>query len=146
MKKILSVILCLTFVAALEGCKDGAADASNQISNTVFDPSNYDPTLLSESFNPVSSDFSLPTTGDPFTNEELMELSIKHYQSIWGIRPKAEVVYENDTVVYVYLYDSYTVDEYDAVYVDQCDVYIINRASGTGQNSSGEEIDLTAYI
>ena len=159
MKKILCLILCLGMIAALTGCKDEPAESSATVSIAPFDPNNYDPTDYTQVFDPNSSDFSLPTEGDPFTKEEILELAKKQFQSVWGFEPKAEIVYEVGDVIYIYFYDyAYVMDDDGVVQVEPVegeidynnvsgfDLYIINIKSATGQNSAGEDIDLTAYI
>ena len=77
MKKSISAILCLSVIAVLAGCNADPAETSVSVPTASFDPSNFETTEATQTTYPYSSDFSLPTNGDPFTNEELLDLAKK---------------------------------------------------------------------
>ena len=147
MKKILSVIIGLAVAAALAGCRDDVAGNSVPAPTTSFDPSVFVANETSTTTYPSSSDFKLPITGDPFTNDEILELAKKQFQSIYGFLPEVEIMYEDENSIYIHIFDYYNTDEpSDTIQIQSYDVYFINKKSATGQTSSGDFIDLTAYI
>lgn len=146
MKKILGVIIGLTVAAALAGCNAESAETSISAPTASFDPSIFETSETSQAVKPYTSDFTLPTDGDPFSTEELLELSKKHFQSIWGFLPTFEIVYENDQSIYIHIYDYYTYGDEDSIDITTYEVYFIDKKSGTGQTNNGDFIDLTAYI
>lgn len=147
MKKILSVIIGLTVAAALTGCRDDAAESSVPAPTTSFDRSAFVANETSTTTYPSSSDFKLPITGDPFTNDEILELVKKQFQSVYGFLPEVEILYENESSIYIHVFDYYNTDDpSDTIHIESYDVYFINKKSATGQTSTGDFIDLTGYI
>ena len=108
MKKSISAILCLSVIAVLAGCNADPAETSVSVPTASFDPSNFEATEATQTTYPYSSDFSLPTNGDPFTNDELVELAKKRFESIYGFLPTVQIVYENDTTVYLHICEYYS--------------------------------------
>lgn len=147
MKKILSVIIGLTVAAALAGCRDDAAGSSAPVPTTSFDRSGFVANETLTTTYPSSSDFKLPITGDPFTNDEILDLVKKQFQSVYGFLPQVEILYENESSIYIHVFDYYNTDDpSDTIHIQSYDVYFINKKSATGQTSTGDFIDLTGYI
>ena len=118
MKKILSVIIGLAVAAALAGCRDDVAGNSVPAPTTSFDPSVFAANETSTTTYPSSSDFKLPITGDPFTNDEILDLAKKQFQSVYGFLPEVEILYENESSIYIHVFDYYNTDDpSDTLYI-----------------------------
>ena len=147
MKKSISAILCLSVIAVLAGCNADPAETSVSVPTASFDPSNFETTEATQITYPYSSDFSLPTNGDPCTNEELLDLAKKRFKNMYGFEPHVENVYENDNTIYIHIFEYYSYDENsDSIDIESYDVYFINKKTGAGTDSNGNPVDLTAYI
>ena len=141
-KKVVTMIITLTLIAALTGC-NSVSDASE--STVLIETSETSTEPRREIVFDGSEGFSLETNGEAFTNEELETLARKRYLSYGGDKPdKVEVFKEIGDTVYIGFYWEGAGDSDHDYWL--FDFYRVDRKTGVGFDSNDFKIDLTAYV
>ena len=143
-KKVVTVIIALTLIAALTGC-NSVSDASESTALIESETSESSTEPRREIVFDGSEGFSLETNGEAFTNEELEVLARKRYLSYGGDKPdKVEVFKEIGDTVYIGFYWEGPGDSDHDYWL--FDFYRVDRKTGVGFDSNDFKIDLTAYV
>ena len=109
-------------------------DIEVDYSNNVSEASIYGP-----------GGFSIPTDGECFSNEELLELAKKRYSAIVGrLTEFIEIDRVSGDIVYIRFYERYYENGLEMTYTE--DMYKVDRKTGVGTDEHGQMIDLTAFI
>ena len=89
--------------------------------------------------------FSIPTEGEYFSNEELLELAKKRYSAVVGrLTEFIEIDRVSGDIVYIRFYERYYENGLEMTYTE--DMYKVDRKTGVGTDERGQMIDLTAFI
>lgn len=143
-KKVVTMIITLTLVAALTGC-NSVSDASESTALIESETSETSIEPRREIVFDGLEGFSLETNGEAFTNEELEVLARKRYLSYGGEVPdKVETFKEIGDTVYIGFYWQGTGQSDSDFWL--VDFYRVDRKTGVGFDSNDFKIDLTAYV
>lgn len=143
-KKVVTLIITLTLIAALTGC-NAPSDVSGSTALIEIETSETTVEPHREIVFDGSEGFSLQTNGEAFTNEELEVLARKRYLSYGGGMPdKVETFKEIGDTVYIGFYWQGT-GQSDSDYW-LVDYYRVDRNTGVGFDRNNNKIDLTAYV
>jgi len=89
--------------------------------------------------------FSIPTDGEYFSNEELLELAKKRYSAVVGrLTEFIEIDRVSGDIVYIRFYERYYQNGVEMTFTE--DMYKVDRKTGVGTDEHGQMIDLTAFI
>ena len=171
-KKFSAVVLAVLMAAALSGCFNEPADTTVTETISIPDRTAATESSLSTSVGPslepvaapvVDSPeveyannaseasifgpggFSIPTDGEYFSNDELLELAKKRYAATVGRMTEfVDIERVSGDIVYIRFYKTYYDSGTTFTYTE--DVYKIDRKTGVGTDKNGMTIDLTAFI
>ena len=173
MNKKISAVLAVFMAASLSGCFNEPADTT--VTETISIPdrtaateSSTGPSGIGPSLEPVAAPvvdspeieyannaseasiygpggFSIPTDGEYFSNDELLELAKKRYAATVGRMTEfVDIERVSGDIVYIRFYETYYESGTTFTYTE--DVYKIDRKTGVGTDKNGMTIDLTAFI
>ena len=164
MNKKFSAVLCILMAAVLTGCFNEPANTT--VTEIITVPETAPTTETSIRFVSTPEDeavevdysnnaseasiygpggFSIPTDGEYFTNEELLELAKKRYSTVVGrLTEFIEIDRVSGDIVYIRFYERYYQNGVEMTYTE--DMYKVDRKTGVGTDEHGQMIDLTAFI